>query len=299
MVRVNNLPDYRQLESRSSLDFYYPDGKIITIPFFENPSISEKSSANLVEYNPLARAGSLFAYTGSKARSFSLQLQFTHPHLQYYDMGIEKYNKVFADKSKRAKKLLFYNNNKTSADKISGQTISLEATRVYNELVKPEGVDEFGDPFEPAPPSKDRAIDTLVFFLAVIRTSIMNNVSNPLQGPPTVRINFGTAYQDIPCLVRDYSISWDEAGGYDVPTLTPRKFKINLELVEVRLGDFTTFERADLVKRDNLAGWEVISSSPYSNDPGPPNPEDTPALQKNKALPKYVSSERGLRADEL
>ena len=62
MVRVKN-EDYRQLESRASLDFYYPDGNIITIPFFQNPSILEKSSANLVEYNPLARAGSMFSYT--------------------------------------------------------------------------------------------------------------------------------------------------------------------------------------------------------------------------------------------
>ena len=196
-------------------------------------------------------------------------MNFFLPHLEYYDMGIEKYNRIFSTVGKVSKKLLFFNDTKSLNEKLAGETISLEASKVYADLINgqlpPQG---FGLENSEYSPRQNKAVDTLVFFLAVIRTSIMNNVSNPLQGPPTVRINFGTTYQDIPCLVKDYSINFDESGNYDVDTLTPRKFDITLNLVEVRLGDFTTFEKAHIVKRDNLAGWESVGNKPYSIDPG-------------------------------
>ena len=82
-MRLNNGPDNRYLEERSRLEFHYPTGDIIVfIPIYENPEITESKTANLVEYNPLGRSGSLFAYTGAKSRKIKLELKYTLPHLQ-------------------------------------------------------------------------------------------------------------------------------------------------------------------------------------------------------------------------
>jgi hypothetical protein len=113
------------------------------------------------------------------------------------------------------------------------------------------------------------AIDTLLFFIAVLRTSVTNNATDPMIGPPLLRLSFGSMYQNVPCLCKDYNISWEEDGGYDLETLTPRNLNIKLSLEEVRVGDFGEYVPAKFVKNDNLTGWESAINSPYTTDPLP------------------------------
>ena len=114
-----------------------------------------------------------------------------------------------------------------------------------------------------------KAIDTLVFFVNVFRTSVDSNAKNPLYGPPLVRLTHGSLYQSIPCIVKNYNISFDdEVWGYDLETLTPRMVNITVELQEVRVGNFGAFEPATATSRDNLAGWESVIASPQTTDPG-------------------------------
>ena len=115
---------------------------------------------------------------------------------------------------------------------------------------------------------KNKAIDTLVFFVNILRTSVCNNAVNPIYGPPVIRIVHGTLYQNIPCICKSYNIEWEENMGYDVETLTPRRLKVRLELEELRVGQFDKFEPHDMKLRDNVAGWESVISSPLSTDPG-------------------------------
>ena len=110
-------------------------------------------------------------------------------------------------------------------------------------------------------------IDTLLFFIALLRTSVANNVENPLLGPPLIRLNFGTMYRSVPCICKSYNLGWEEMAGYDLGTLTPRRLTIDLNLEEVRIGDFEKFDRLDIVKRDNIAGWESAIKAPYTTDP--------------------------------
>ena len=120
-------------------------------------------------------------------------------------------------------------------------------------------------------PMHDRikAIDTLVFFVNIFRTSVDSNAKNPLYGPPLVRLTHGTMYQSIPCIVKSYNIATDdESWGYDLETLTPRMVNISVELQEVRVGNFGEFTPATYISRDNLAGWESVISSPLTTDPG-------------------------------
>ena len=115
-----------------------------------------------------------------------------------------------------------------------------------------------------------RIIDVVVYWVNIIRASVMNNARNPLYGPPVVRLHHGVLYQDIPCVCTDYSISWDERSGYDIKTMLPKRLTISMSLEEFRTGDFGEFSPSNIVKRDNLAGWESVFDGGFSEstDPG-------------------------------
>ena len=114
---------------------------------------------------------------------------------------------------------------------------------------------------------KLKTIDTLLFFINVLRTSLSNNANNPVYGPPLIRLVHGTLYQSVPCIAKSYNLEWVGDMGYELETLTPRRLRLKLELDEVRAGDFTDFVPADPIKKDNLAGWEAAINSPLTTDP--------------------------------
>lgn len=119
---------------------------------------------------------------------------------------------------------------------------------------------------------KYKLIDLIVYWVNIIRSSVVNNAKNPMYGPPIIRLTHGILYQDIPCICTDYSLDFNESAGYDLDTLLPRQIKVSLKLEELRTGDFGAFEprnNSSLVKRDNLAGWEaVVLGDTLSMDPG-------------------------------
>lgn len=120
---------------------------------------------------------------------------------------------------------------------------------------------------------KYRIIDLIVYWVNIVRSSVVNYSQNPIYGPPIIRLKHGIMYQDIPCICTDYSIQFREAAGYDINTLLPRQINVSMSLEEIRTGDFGVFDpgagSADAVKRDNLAGWEsVVLEDYHSMDPG-------------------------------
>ena len=296
----------RLLDQRSRIEFHYPGeahiGKnvqedIITfIPFYENPEIKESQTANYVEYNPIGRGGSLFAYTGTKSRKFKVSLTFTLPHLAMHDMGIHRFMRVYVGASTESKKLLFTSRSQHSNvantgdvshslaaevasiyDKLSEDPLDdnieprLDIKKVIEEARGPNALSSFGEDIlkHVGYPRMlyDRVVDTLLFFIAVLRTSVVNKGNNPLFGPPLLRLNFGTLYQSVPCICKNYNISWEEKAGYDLDTLTPRRIKIALTLDEVRVGDFGGYIPGKFSNRDGLTGWESAIDSPYTTDP--------------------------------
>jgi len=290
-MRIGEGPDTRLLPERAKLEFHYPDGDtVLYVPFYENPKITEAMTANYVEYNPLARAGSLYVYTGAKSRKIKLKLFYTLPHLMEFGMGIGKFKRVFLGGSKREKKLLFsqFSNYQTQPATLGGTSIARELQREYYayrlEQGTPEdlGLDgaeaamirEQGPASESQallrtlpPTQQNSAIDTLLFFISLFRSSVVNNAEDPMQGPPLIRLNFGTLYQSVPCIAKSYNIAWEEDAKYELETLTPRRIEVNLELHEVRVGDFGEYLPATMAKRDNLTGWESVISDPYTMDP--------------------------------
>ena len=120
---------------------------------------------------------------------------------------------------------------------------------------------------------KYRIMDLIVYWVNIVRASVLNYAQNPIYGPPIIRLRHGIMYQDIPCICTDYSIQFREAAGYDINTLLPRQITVNMSLEEIRTGDFGVFDpnsaSTDIIKRDNLAGWEsVILQDYHSTDPG-------------------------------
>jgi len=116
--------------------------------------------------------------------------------------------------------------------------------------------------------ARAKLIDVIVYWISIIRSSVTNHSTNPLYGPPIIRLRHGLLYQDVPCICTDYRLDWDEVAGYDVETLLPRRLKIVLNLEEIRTGDFKAFDSMDIIKRDNLAGWESVISGGHNMDPG-------------------------------
>jgi hypothetical protein len=104
----------RKLSERSHLGVEFPQskGRVFRtyIPFLQNPIISERGQSNLVEYDLVGRAGSLYSYGGAKSRVINLQFKINLLHLLYSDQteGISskffrQFNLFYAD-NERAKK---------------------------------------------------------------------------------------------------------------------------------------------------------------------------------------------------
>jgi len=117
-----------------------------------------------------------------------------------------------------------------------------------------------------------KAIDTMLFFTNVLRTSVMNNSASPTHGPPIIRLVHGTLYQSVPCICMSYTLKWQENMGYDLETLTPRRLVLTMNLEEFRAGDFGNYAPGVPIQRDNLVGWEAVVATPGNpvptTDPG-------------------------------
>jgi hypothetical protein len=115
----------------------------------------------------------------------------------------------------------------------------------------------------------NRAMNLVIYWTQIIRASVCNNSQNPIYGPPVVRLLHGSLFNDIPCICTNYTMSPVEEAGYDSATMLPRRIKYSMSLEEIRAGDYQKYELGDIVKRDNVVGWEaVIDPGVNSLDPG-------------------------------
>ena len=106
--------------------------------------------------------------------------------------------------------------------------------------------------------TRNQIINVLLWWINVIRSSVLNNTESPADGPPIVRLSHGIMYRQVPCVVTNYGIDYDESAGLDLKTLLPRRITVSMDLAEVRAGDFTDFQPGHPIKRDNVCGWEVL-----------------------------------------
>ena len=101
-------------------------------------------------------------------------------------------------------------------------------------------------------------INLVYLWVNLIRASILNRSDNTTFGPPIIRLTHGGMYNNVPCLLQDYSINIVEEAGYDVQTMTPKRLEISLNLIESRTGNFGRFQAGQIENGDNLTGWESV-----------------------------------------
>ena len=268
----------RKLQERSFLlyEFHGANGEVSRahMPFMTNISISESGKANLAAYNLLGRAGQLFSYGGSDSRSLDLsfEINFLHlMHLQNTEGFTDRMTRVIKNTDRRTEIRRF-----TSPDnagpvgvekygaKLTAQFLELFGEATKRELNSRRNTTERYGSRETSiygnSPEVQKSIDLAMYWINLIRASVLNNSTNTVYGPPIVRLNHGPMYMNSPCLVEDYKISIDKVSNYDVETLFPYTIKVNMNLIESRTGDFGDYEKGKTVEGDNLTGWESIIS---------------------------------------
>lgn len=111
------------------------------------------------------------------------------------------------------------------------------------------------------------AVNYLMMWINVIRSSVLNNSRETQYGPPTVYLNHGTMYNNIPCICTNYSVRLVNNAGYDILSLAPRQVEVTMNLSETRVGNFDKFVPFDEVAGDNLTGWESVMLDEGTMDP--------------------------------
>lgn len=255
----------RKLEERSHLvfEFDYEGGKKRAyLPFIENIQISESNKSNLATYSLLGRAGQIFSYQGADSRSIKIKFSFKLLHLiqTYKTDGIDSkfftHFLNFSDKTSEISNPINHASiHKNYYDK------KLQTNNLFQKDFKDilnKGQINFLNGGNPKETLTDFAINTIIYWINLVRSSTKNNSANTTFGPPIIRVTHGPMYNAIPCVAQDYSITIDEAAGYDAVTMFPRGINIDLDLLEVRTGNFGKFKSFSKTNGDNNVGWEAV-----------------------------------------
>lgn len=300
----------RKLEDRSKLIFEFPkqnNGKyVVTLPFFENISITERKKANYKKYNLLSRSSQLYTYLGADSRKFSLEFSISFPHileeygpqvkqnfLRFVDYENQAFLKKYFEKDDLDSWNLIFRGEGSLVAKAAAARAkfkeSLKTTEFTNDAlegvlgvltaptdlalrgVQALGLPSLGNFSTQDTIDKDNLLDVILYWTGIIRSSVTNNSDNPVYGPPIVRVNHGLLFRNIPCICTDYSLEPVEEAGYDVGTLMPRRIRYSMNLEELRAGDFGKFNgySSEQVTRDNLVGWEGVVEDRYNSmEPG-------------------------------
>jgi len=287
----------RKLHERSFLLFEYqgPDGQVTRchLPFLQNIVVSEQGKANLASYNLLGRAGQLFSYGGADSRKITLDFEISVLHLFHLQEkeGLTERFKNPIKNTDRSQEILKF----TSPSKANSKSHSYSKEARNTFLLALTGADSMNEsvgtrkkPFQTAADFEanlqrynknpfdrnakrplpdyfqfengdvDKTLDLVMYWINIIRSSVLNNSENTVYGPPIVRLSHGPLYMNSPCVVEDYKISIDQSSNYEVETLLPYTIKVSMSLLESRTGNFGGYESGKLIDGDNLAGWEAI-----------------------------------------
>ena len=293
-------------EDRSKLIFYFPNPEdsdrytVVRLPFYENPKISESKRARYQDHKLISRSSNLYTYLGADSRRLSLTFNISLPHLQeeFANRYVITRNTNIKSKGSSFDRIKFFINKTTTSD--SAQKLSNSLRDLQRNLKYPDVVRGLGESFNPGyiaeksllAPSEGqkqrRYYASLVsYWINIIRSSVVNNSSNPLYGPPIIRLRHGILYQDVPLICKDYSIQHVEEAGYDVETLLPRIITVSMNLEEFRAGNFGEFDPTsnDPLEKDNLAGWESVLEHETA-DPGLGYIEDADKTRRDFNVPE-------------
>lgn len=252
----------RRIQDKSFIKFVFPTPNplVATLPFYENIDIKESKKANIVSYNPIGRNSSLYTYTGASSRVLKLTFALTLQHIQSMHVGSKVRFTMNTGTKEQIKNIMTQGPSKNSSVEEAGATVP-----------RGEGKGEVSTKNPPTKVSSEPTnwVKYVSWWVNLVRSSVMSNQLNTMEGPPIVRLTHGELYQNIPCICNSYDISYDKNAGMDVESLLSRRILVTMHLEEFRAGNFGKFnkESKQITDRDNVTGWEAIIAH-STTDPG-------------------------------
>lgn len=117
--------------------------------------------------------------------------------------------------------------------------------------------------------ASDRELEVLSVFQAAInhiRASVAGSDGNPKYGPPIVELKWGSVYDHVPCIVRDYRIELTDRAGYNTKTLLPQQIQVNLTLEEINQAHGSITGQSTVTGK--LPGYDSIANLVEDQEPG-------------------------------
>jgi hypothetical protein len=117
--------------------------------------------------------------------------------------------------------------------------------------------------------ASDRELEVLSVFQAAInhiRASVAGSNGNPKFAPPIVELKWGSVYDHVPCIVRDYRIELTDRAGYNTKTLLPQQIQVSMTLEEINQTHGSIPGKATVT--GNLPGYESITNLGEFREPG-------------------------------
>ena len=233
-----------------------------TCPFFENPTIKEEQTANLIKYDVIGRSGNVFGYTGAKSRTFNISFFITLPHILELSRGLTDSQPTPSDLSKEEQKNAFFIDSGDDENFDNGYFKN--AFKYINRIAPDESSElsfleeNYASLGVALDSTTAQAMDLILYWANLIRSSTLTYSPNPSVGPPTIRFTHGSLYRDIATVASRYNISVDDRYGYDTVTLLPRRLEVALTLHEVQSNTDLGFEQGRDFVSDSIAGWEQV-----------------------------------------
>ena len=271
---IREIVRKEKLEDKGWVEFHFDDDQEIDfrIPFFSNPRISESRDAKYVSNEIMNRNEPWRLWVGASPKKVSVDFSIQKPHIQSLTDGILE---------GAAKDFQFMLQGGALLESERLRTDELATQHTPN----PWDVGVMGQGVSPAPaePFKtDAELANKNFYDAMERsqvndglwTHVMNSVKvvqgsvvrsndpNNINGPPIVRLKFGSLYSSSEkYILKSYTIKYDERWGYEnhsnpKMSIVPRKIDISLKLESFSQG--IKYDKDGIPSILNPPGWDTI-----------------------------------------
>lgn len=228
-----------------------PKNATTIVPFFENPRINEKRQALYASHNIFARNEPIRLWVGSDPITVSLKFSYTAPHAALYarqwlslsnddeNDAVRKYlnDILIADLWEDRDYAERFSENTDDNNGVE----SVYTAEVSSKFLSPRGnnpkLDSLTDIATriktlvgPSPTSVDVFLHRVI---NDIRGCVIGGTGELFKysGPPVCKLKYGTLFDSVPMIVKDYKIDFDsEKGGVDPRTLFPNIITFELTL---------------------------------------------------------------------
>ena len=243
---------------------YGSEFNVFSLPFFENPKISESRSATYAENVIVNRNEPYKVWMGAKGKAVNLDFNISMPNLITF--ATQQFGELVAKSihpsyilQKILTNLKDLNKGKNGEDRGDN---SLEYNLIGEESFYNTTNSILNNPDHPLglkysnSNSQRRAqiIIYTVYLLDMIRTSVIGSTKTNLRRalevherknshPPITFLTFGALYHEEPFIVKSYSLEFDGKHGYEELSLLPRTINVKLKLESYdQIGDAQSWQ---------------------------------------------------------